>query len=421
MQETKKKPASKLIPSAPETAAAARPKPRGFTLVELAIAMAILGLLISVALAPMRERLRAADLRETRQTLAEAGEAVVAYAIRYRTERLDLTNFPAANKLIAGRPYLPCPDVDGDGLEDRHEIINRRVNALTLSAGDGACMRNKGLLPWRTIGGPQSDKWGTHFTYRVDPNFSHRALGFDLQTRAETMDTLGYLEGRRGEGGRYPKRDTDELTGAPLSGGAHSPAVICVVHDCMLNAPDKIALGYTVADNDLDLGTFLADLKIGLVVTAEALRLSPQKVFERGDIVDAPAFVILSHGQNQLGGVRVDSDPSDSPGNVKQCVEMDDRVDDPHELQNAYYHFTAGDLHPFADPTNNTNCYTRATLPPNSPLSEAVFVDRPPAAGLVGDARNMDDVVWWMSPSELSRRLMTAGALPSEELGFLPE
>ena len=62
---------------------------------------------------------------------------------------------------------------------------------------NGECERNKGLLPWRTIGGPEADKWGTHLTYRVDPNFSHGALGFDQRTRAESMDSLDFIKENR--------------------------------------------------------------------------------------------------------------------------------------------------------------------------------------------------------------------------------
>ena len=173
---------------------------RGFTLVELAIAMVVLGLLVSVALGPMRERLRNADIRETNETLVAASEAVVAYAIRHNTSgRLVLQGFNNGSPTIpVGRPYLPCPDTDGDGVEDRKVIPIGETMIPAAEIGEeekGGCERNKGLLPWRTIGGPQSDKWGTHLTYRVDPNFSHGALGFDQRTRAESMDTLMAIPG----------------------------------------------------------------------------------------------------------------------------------------------------------------------------------------------------------------------------------
>ena len=385
---------------------------RGFTLVELAIAMVVLGLLVSVALGPMRERLRNADIRETNETLVAASEAVVAYAIRHNTSgRLVLQGFNNGSPTIpVGRPYLPCPDTDGDGVEDRKDIpitLNELEAANITGAPDnGECERNKGMLPWRTIGGPESDKWGTHLSYRVDPNFSHAGLGFDQRTRAETMDSLEFIQ-RGGSPLEYEKR-----------GVVDAPSVICLTHDCMVGAAAKIALGYTQPTGDEDRGTFLADLKIGLVVI-DPLG-TPTKKFESGDIMDAPAFVILSHGRNQFGGVLADSDPGGPPDNVKRCVPMDDD-DDPHELQNAFYYFDAADPHPLANPVNGSECYTRMVLPPLSPLSEAVFVDRPPAAGFADGARTMDDIVTWMSPNRLSRRLMEAGVFPADELEFLPE
>ena len=387
---------------------------RGFTLVELAIAMVVLGLLVSVALGPMRERLRNADIRETNETLVAASEAVVAYAIRHNTVERGL-DFNGNQTIPVGRPYLPCPDTDGDGMEDRKDDDGRFQLEPSLLADEitggpdlvnGECERNKGLLPWRTIGGPESDKWGTHLTYRVDPNFSHAGLGFDQRTRAETMDSLDFIQ-RDGNPFEYQKR-----------GVVDAPSVICLTHDCMVGAAAKIALGYTQPTGDEDRGTFLADLKIGLVVI-DPLG-TPTKKFESGDIMDAPAFVILSHGRNQFGGVLADSDPGGPPDNVKRCVPMDDD-DDPHELQNAFYYFDAADPHPLANPVNGSECYTRMVLPPLSPLSEAVFVDRPPAAGFADGARTMDDIVTWMSPNRLSRRLMEAGVFPADELEFLPE
>ena len=390
---------------------------RGFTLVELAIAMVVLGLLVSVALGPMRERLRNADIRETNETLVAASEAVVAYAIRHRTSgRVELDGFNNRQWPIpTGRPYLPCPDTDGDGVEDRKVIPIGETMIPAAEIGEeekGGCDRNKGMLPWRTIGGPASDKWGTHLTYRVDPNFSHGALGFDQSTRAESMDTLMAIQGGGlgGFGDKYPKR-----------GVVDAPSVVCLTHDCMVGAATKIAAGYTQPTGDEDLGTFLADLKIGLVITTPMLTVSRTKIFNRAEFMDAPAFVILSHGRNQFGGVLADSTPDPNiPDSVKKCVPMEDE-DDPHELQNAFYFFDPADLHPLVNPVNDSGCYTRMVLPPLSPLSEAVFVDRPPAAGFADGTKTMDDIVSWMSPNQLSRRLMRAGVLPIEKLEFLPE
>jgi len=71
---------------------------RGFTLVELAIVLIIVGLLIGVGanmVGPLTKRVK---LNESRDDLNKAKEAVVSFSM--------------------SRGRLPCPDVNNDGLED---------------------------------------------------------------------------------------------------------------------------------------------------------------------------------------------------------------------------------------------------------------------------------------------------------------
>ena len=97
---------------------------RGATLVEMAIVLAVVGIMLGGAVVPFRV------LDETRQREAEqarlqrAVDAVAGYAIRHRTRKRTVVfegNLISGNpvEIAAGRPYLPCPDVDGDGFEDR--------------------------------------------------------------------------------------------------------------------------------------------------------------------------------------------------------------------------------------------------------------------------------------------------------------
>ena len=381
------------------------PRLRGFTLVELSITTVIIGLLVSVALGPARQSMREDDIRATRADLQKAQGALLAYVSRSRTAERELTGAGAPQTVPAGRPYFPCPDVDGDGLEDRKADFASAT--APLNAGDfqtadapGECMRNKGLLPWRTIGAsPFTDLWGNYFTYRIDPNFSHAGLGFGPETRAETADTFATLQNIGADA--YENRD-EAL-------GVDAPAVVCLRHDCLTEARGGGGASPSLAQI---LG-FMAEIKIGIPITANAANFA-RRDYDRWDIADGAVFVILSHGRNRLGGF------SSETG---QCVPIDDD-DDLHELQNAFY-ATTPQPHPLADPLGRAKCYTRLAVPPYpsdaSSLDESVFVDRPPAVGQVDDARTMDDILLWLSGDELARKLTEAGVFPAPELEFLPK
>ena len=115
----------------------------GFTLVELAIVIAIVGFLLGAFLAPLRTQVDAARVRETERTLGEIREALIGHAIMHGS--------------------LPCPDVAADGID---------------GAAPAACSGSTldGILPFQALGTPRADAWGRLFRYRVTGEFSHRAL-----------------------------------------------------------------------------------------------------------------------------------------------------------------------------------------------------------------------------------------------------
>lgn len=124
----------------------------GFALVEIAIAMVILGLLLGTGLTLVRSQTEQTKIRETQKLLEDAKEALIGYAA---------TQTP---------PHLPCPDktteagagTRNDGLED-----------FTLATG--VCVSNEGNLPWATLGVGDADGWGHRLHYSVTPIFSNRA------------------------------------------------------------------------------------------------------------------------------------------------------------------------------------------------------------------------------------------------------
>ncbi|MFW5431179.1 MAG: type II secretion system protein [Methylophilaceae bacterium] len=125
-------------------------KIKGFTLIEIAIVLVIVGLLLSGLILPLTVQRDLRDYEETRRELSEYREALIGYA---------LSNTP---------PYLPCPDaVGGDGLEE-------------VRAG-GVCPIDVGEVPWATLGLPESDSWNNTYLYRVTAAFSNSA-GLTLTT-----------------------------------------------------------------------------------------------------------------------------------------------------------------------------------------------------------------------------------------------
>ena len=127
----------------------ARRRGRGFTLVEIAIAIFIIALLLGSILVPLTTRVEQRQISETQKTLDEIRDALIGFAI--------------------ANGHLPCPDkttatgagTANDGIED--------VNA-------GVCVAtNDGNVPWVTLGVGASDVWGNRFRYQVTAAYAQRS------------------------------------------------------------------------------------------------------------------------------------------------------------------------------------------------------------------------------------------------------
>jgi len=124
---------------------------RGFTLIEMAIVLVIMTILIGGLAVPLSAQIQARRVAETSKTLEEAKEAIVGYAMTHKT--------------LGGRPYLPCPDTDGDGIEE--------------SRSAGICTLQVGFLPWVTLGTGSQDAWGNRLLYATHTDVSNNNDGIN--------------------------------------------------------------------------------------------------------------------------------------------------------------------------------------------------------------------------------------------------
>ena len=137
---------------------------QGFTLVELAIVLVIIGVLMGGFIGTLSSRIDKTRIANTEDDLESNKEVLMGYAYTVGTP--------------ASAPYVPCPDcLDAascpggtarDGVQDR--------NGNLCSVGNSV-----GLLPWVTLGISGGDEWGTRYHYWVDPQFGTNNA-FDLTT-----------------------------------------------------------------------------------------------------------------------------------------------------------------------------------------------------------------------------------------------
>ena len=125
-------------------------KNTGFSLVEMAIVLVIVGLLLGGMLTPLSMQMEQRKMSETQRQMEETKDALIGFALR--------------------NGYLPCPAISAsNGLEDRDGD----------KCGDD---KRQGYIPWATLGVGKLDSWGHLFRYSVTPAFTHALAPFALST-----------------------------------------------------------------------------------------------------------------------------------------------------------------------------------------------------------------------------------------------
>lgn len=140
----------------------------GFSLVEMAVVLTIVGVLLAGLLPTLSSQVEQQRRNETRKQMEEIKEALIGYAI------------------INGA--LPCPTTQTDPTNAGYGVA-----AATCTTS----ITQEGYLPWKTLGLSETDVWGIkrtgtaspwlgYFRYRVEPSF---AVPFTLATTSNaTLD-----------------------------------------------------------------------------------------------------------------------------------------------------------------------------------------------------------------------------------------
>lgn len=131
---------------------------RGFTLAEMAVVLVIVALLIAGMMLPLSAQQDIRARQDAEKALSDIREALIGYA--------------ASHSASDGKPYLPCPDTDDDGLENR---------------ASGACVNQEGRIPWVDLGIGRTDAWNNRFRYRVTSAFSNSTAGFTLTSSGDMI------------------------------------------------------------------------------------------------------------------------------------------------------------------------------------------------------------------------------------------
>lgn len=154
-------------------------KQGGFSLIELAVVMMIMGLLLGGLLGPLGSRSQQERIDTEQNDLAAIKAALISYAIRH------------------GR--LPCPDTEAeapidlrDGYENNPLPEQRCGHSTGIVAAPSLAEQRKvvsGFLPYSELGVGQYDAYGNAYLYTVSLSYADRPSSLDPTPFPELTST----------------------------------------------------------------------------------------------------------------------------------------------------------------------------------------------------------------------------------------
>jgi prepilin-type N-terminal cleavage/methylation domain-containing protein len=128
---------------------------KGFTLAEMAVAVVILALLLFGAMVPFSAQVDIRNVADTRRTMDSIKEAIMGFA--QANGRLPCPANGATATGTTDATTWPTPIVAG---AEQWDPTNNR------------CYIVFGVVPWATLGVPETDAWGRRLSYQVAPAFA---------------------------------------------------------------------------------------------------------------------------------------------------------------------------------------------------------------------------------------------------------
>jgi type II secretory pathway pseudopilin PulG len=165
----------KLIRCRARPCCATRKSQTGFSLVELALGMAVVAIMLGALLVPLRTQMEQRDRARTQATLEQIREALYGFAmINGRLPR------PAVSETNGAENPEECGKIQGSQTPDPSAIATASPTESPKKNTNETQKACSGFVPWSTLGVPRTDAWGKLYMYSVSPRFSDNqpALNF---------------------------------------------------------------------------------------------------------------------------------------------------------------------------------------------------------------------------------------------------